>query len=79
MDYNTLRSELLEMLEKKRMKQLKDTLEEMNEFDVAEFISELPRRNIAMVFRLLTKTKSAKVFANLEAPEIGRASCRERV
>ena len=69
MDYNTLRSELLEMLEKKRMKQLKDTLEEMNEFDVAEFISELPRRNIAMVFRLLTKTKSAKVFANLEAPE----------
>lgn len=69
MDYNTLKDELLEMLEKKRMKQLKETLEEMNEFDVAEFISELPRRNIAMVFRLLTKTKSAEVFANLDAPE----------
>lgn len=69
MDYDTLRDELLDMLQNKRMKQLKATLEEMNEFDVAQFISELPRRNIAMVFRLLTKTKSAEVFANLEAPE----------
>lgn len=69
MDYDTLRDELLDMLQNKRMKQLKATLEEMNEFDVAQFISELPRRNIAMVFRLLTKTKSAEVFANLELEE----------
>lgn len=69
MDYEALRDELLSMLENKRMKQLKETMEEMNEFDVAQFISELPRRTIAMVFRLLTKTKAAEVFANLEAPE----------
>ena len=69
MDYEALSEALLDMLENKRMKQLKETLEEMNEFDVAQFISELPRRNIAMVFRLLTKTKSAEVFANLEVEE----------
>ncbi len=68
-DYETLRDELLEMLENKQMKLFKETLEEMNEFDVAQFISELPKRKIAMVFRLLSKQKSAEVFANLELEE----------
>ncbi len=68
-DFEALCEELLELLENKSMKQFKETLEEMNEFDVAEFISDLPRRKIAMVFRLLSKSKSAEVFANLEAPE----------
>ncbi len=68
-DYETLKEELLDMLENKSMKQFKETLEEMNEVDVANFISELPQRKIAMVFRLLSKTKSAEVFANLEVEE----------
>ena len=46
-DYESLRDELLEMLENKSIKQLRDTLEEMNEFDVAQVISELPRRKLA--------------------------------
>ena len=68
-DYESLRDELLEMLENKSIKQLRDTLEEMNEFDVAQVISELPRRKLAMVFRLLSKTKASEVFANLELEE----------
>lgn len=68
-DYETMRDELLEMLENKQMKLFKETLEEMNEYDVAMFISELPKRKIAMVFRLLTKSKAAEVFANLELEE----------
>lgn len=68
-DYETMREELLEMLENKRIKQFKETLEDMNEYDVAQFISDLPRRKIAMVFRLLPKTISADVFANLDVEE----------
>lgn len=68
-DYETIAGELLEMLDNKRIKQFKETLEDMNEHDIATFISELPRRKIAMVFRLLPKTISADVFANLDVEE----------
>lgn len=68
-DYESSKAELLELLSEKRIKEFKDNMEEMNEFDVATFISELPRRKIAMVFRLLTKSKAAEVFANLDVDE----------
>jgi magnesium transporter len=68
-DFEILQAELLELLENKNMKQFRQELEDMNEFDVASFISALPQRKIATVFRLLSKTKAAEVFANLEAPE----------
>ncbi|NCC67849.1 MAG: magnesium transporter [Clostridia bacterium] len=68
-DYETLKEELLEMLDNKRIKLFKDTIEDMNEHDIATFISELPRNKIAVVFRLLPKTISADVFANLEVEE----------
>ena len=42
---------------------------EMNEFDVAEFLTEVDTQRMPMVFRLLSKGKAAEVFANLEAPE----------
>ncbi len=67
--YETLKEELLEMLENKQIKRFKEAIGDMNEFDVATFISELPRRKIAMVFRLLHKNISADVFANLEVEE----------
>ncbi|NCC68458.1 MAG: magnesium transporter, partial [Clostridia bacterium] len=57
------------MLGNKSMKQFKETLEEMNEYDVANFISEFPQRKMTMVFRLLSKTKASEVFANLEVEE----------
>lgn len=63
------RAELLELFDSKKMKQLKARLEEMNEHDVAEFISALPRRKMSMVFRLLSKSQAADVFANLDVDE----------
>ena len=51
------------------MKQLQRRMEEMNEFDVAEFLSELDDNRMPMVFRLLTKETAAEVFANFEAPD----------
>jgi len=61
--------ELTELLDKRDMKQLKRRMEEMNEFDVAEFLSEIGDNRMPMVFRLLSKEAAAEVFANFEAPE----------
>ena len=61
--------ELMELLDSRRMKELQVRLEDMNEFDVAEFLTEVDTQRMPMVFRLLSKGKAAEVFANLEAPE----------
>ena len=61
--------ELHELLDRRDMKQLKRRMEEMNEFDVAEFLSEIGDNRMPMVFRLLSKETAAEVFANFEAPE----------
>ena len=61
--------ELMELLDSRRMKELQVRLEDMNEFDVAEFLSEIGDNRMPMVFRLLSKETAADVFANFEAPE----------
>ncbi|NLW64927.1 MAG: magnesium transporter [Clostridiales bacterium] len=68
-DYETFEKELFEMLDNKQIKHFKETIEDMNEHDIATFISNLPRKKIAVVFRLLPKSISADVFANLEVEE----------
>ena len=73
MDYEAIQEkqydELTALLEKKDRKTLQQRLEEMNEFDVAEFLTEIDDNSMPMVFRLLSKETAAEVFANLEAPE----------
>lgn len=73
MDYDTIvdkkADELQQLLDSKDMKKLKLKMEEMNEFDVAEFLSEIEDNRMPMVFRLLSKDVAADVFTNLEAPE----------
>lgn len=61
--------ELREMLEAKDRKGLKQRMEEMNEFDVAEFLTGIEDARMPAVFRLLSKDVAADVFANFEAPE----------
>ena len=51
------------------MKELQLRLEDMNEFDVAEFLSEIGDNRMPMVFRLLSKQMAADVFANFDSPE----------
>lgn len=68
-DFETVRHELTELLESKSMRELKRRLEEMNEFDVAEFLSGLDQTEMAMVFRMLSKSMGAEIFANLEVEE----------
>ncbi len=61
--------ELMELLDRRDMKQLQRRMEELNEFDVAEFLTEIEDNRMPMVFRLLSKETAAEVFANFEAPE----------
>ena len=60
---------LARLLEEKNMKQLAQQLVEMNEFDIAEFLTGIEDGRMPMIFRLLPKETAAEVFANLEAPE----------
>ena len=73
MDYDAIvdrrTDELMELLDRRDMKQLQRRMEELNEFDVAEFLTEIEDNRMPMVFRLLSKETAAEVFANFEAPE----------
>ena len=61
--------ELTELLDRRDMNRLQQRLEDMQEFDVAEFLSEIGDNRMPMVFRLLSKETAAEVFANFDAPE----------
>ncbi len=59
---------LNELLEGRRLLNLKNLIAEMNEYDVASFIEELDKDKVLLVFRLLHKDMAADVFAYL-SPE----------
>ena len=60
--------QLTELLDKHDMKGLQRRMEELNEFDVAEFLSRIDDNRMPMVFRLLSKETAADVFANFDPP-----------
>ena len=55
MDFEAMRDkqadELMQLLDERKMKELQIRLEDMNEFDVAEFLSEIEDNRMPMVFR----------------------------
>lgn len=59
-------SKLYELIEAKDKIGLKKELVEMNEFDIASFLSDLEDDKLITVFRLLPKDIAADVFVNLE-------------
>lgn len=73
LDFEAMRDkqadELMRFLDERRMKELQLQLEDMNEFDVAEFLTEIGDNRMPMVFRLLSKQMAADVFANFDSPE----------
>lgn len=60
---------LVELVEAKRFRTLKDILSMMNEADTAAFLQELNKEQMTLVFRTLPKELAAEVFANLEPDE----------
>ena len=73
MDYEAIQEkrndELTALLDSRSMRTLKQRMEEMNEFDVAEFLSGIEDNRMPMVFRLLSKETAADVFANFDVPD----------
>lgn len=73
LDPNQERELLLEswrnLLEEKKLRDLKAELAETNEVDVAQFLGELDPEKTVLVFRMLPKEMASDVFAELE-PEV---------
>lgn len=76
MDFEAMRDkqadELMQLLDERRMKELQLRLEDMNEFDVAEFLSEIGDNRMPMVFRLLSKQMAADVLQTSILPSRSR-------
>ena len=72
-DYDAERDQkfqiLNKLLENRQMRSLQLILEDMNEFDVAEFLSEIDEKRRPMVFRMLSKEMAADVFANFDVDD----------
>ncbi|MFR2848958.1 MAG: magnesium transporter MgtE N-terminal domain-containing protein, partial [Hungatella hathewayi] len=56
---------LLELVETRQFRRLKELLIEMNEVDVASFMEELDSEKTVVVFRMLPKELATDVFACL--------------
>ena len=54
------------LFEEKKLTKIKETLKDMNEFDIAELIGELPENLLIQAFRLLPKSTASDVFTNLD-------------
>lgn len=55
-----------ELLSERKLTKIKKELEEMNEYDIASLIEDLPEELLIQAFRLLPKSKAADVFVNLD-------------
>ena len=53
-------------LEEKKFSEIKSKFNEMNEFDIAEIIEDLPENLLVQAFRLLPKDKASDVFVNMD-------------
>ena len=60
---------LLELVEQRKFRSMKELLSQMNEVDIAEFLDELEPDQQVLVFRLLPKDVAADVFTYLEDSE----------
>ena len=61
--------DLRRLLGERSMRQVRQTLEDLNTSDVADLLAELQPAEMATVFRLLSKETASEVFAHLEIDE----------
>lgn len=55
-----------QLFEEKKLTDIKNELKDMNEYDIAELIQDLPLKYTVQSFRLLPKDQAADVFSYLE-------------
>lgn len=59
--------QLIELLEARKFKELKEALENMHPFDIAELLEELDDKQMILVFRLLAKDEAAETFTEMNS------------
>ena len=57
---------ITQLLEERKLVKIKENFQDMNEFDIAELIQELPENLLIQAFRLLPKGKATDVFVNMD-------------
>ena len=62
MDLDTI----TELLNEKKLAKIKKEFQEMNEFDIAELIQDLPEKLLIQAIRLLPKDIASDVFVNMD-------------
>lgn len=60
---------LTELLDSRQFRKLRETMADMNEVDIAEFIEELELEKKVLVYRMLPKELAADVFSFLEVED----------
>ena len=65
---------LLELVEQRKFRSLKELLSQMNEVDIAEFLDELDVEQEILVFRLLPKDTSTSMVWRLSRFSTGRVN-----
>ena len=60
------RETLEKLLNKNELTKLKNVLQDMNEYDIALLIEDLPEKMLIKAFRLLPKNKATDVFVNMD-------------
>ena len=72
-DFESVRVRQIENLERllqeRKLKQLQEEIENLDEYDVAEFLMDLPQHEMTKVFRMLSKEKGAEIFAELDSDQ----------
>ena len=61
-----MKEEILELIEKQRFNDLREYLEKINSADFPSLFEEIEEEKILIIYRILSKEKAAKVFAELE-------------
>ena len=61
--------EVINLIENKKIKQLREFLDNINEADFPKIFEELDEEKVIMVYRLLSKEKAAEVFVELDTDD----------
>ena len=60
-----MKQEIIQLLEAKDYKSIRDYINALNSANIAEILEELDETNLLLVFRLLTKDHAVETFAYL--------------
>lgn len=59
--------QILALLEKKRIAEIKNILAEMNPADIAFMMEDMPEESVPLIFRILPKDLAAEAFVNMDS------------